>query len=384
MNNFKSYMLGIGLSVLLAAPGMAATKVGLLLPKSGVFAALGNEIDDGFVMAIEESGRAADISIAREDTEVKPAVGVAKIRKLVLQDEVDVVVGLVSSGVLAAVRDFVDTQGVPLIVANAGNDHATGKDCSKYITRVSFSNAQVNRPLGPWMYARGIRKVYTLAADYAAGHQMVAAFTASFTQAGGEMVGSEFTPFRKTKDFGPYLTVAKAANPDAIFVFYAGGEAIAFVKQYDSFGLKQQVPLFGSGFLTSPLYVAAQGPAAVGVVTALHYVPTLDTPENTRFVAAFYARYERTPSEFAVQGYDAGRVLMAALDTGAEGREAIAAAVPSVKYVGPRGPLQIDPATHNIVQNIYFYVTVMEAGGLTQKLLGQVDAVQDRVNGCVK
>ena len=384
MNNFKSYMLGIGLSVLLAAPGMAATKVGLLLPKSGVFAALGNEIDDGFVMAIEESGRAADISIAREDTEVKPAVGVAKIRKLVLQDEVDVVVGLVSSGVLAAVRDFVDTQGVPLIVANAGNDHATGKDCSKYITRVSFSNAQVNRPLGPWMYARGIRKVYTLAADYAAGHQMVAAFTASFTQAGGEMVGSEFTPFRKTKDFGPYLTVAKAANPDAIFVFYAGGEAIAFVKQYDSFGLKQQVPLFGSGFLTSPLYVAAQGPAAEGVVTALHYVPTLDTPENRRFVAAFRARYERTPSEFAVQGYDAGRVLMAALDTGAEGREAIAAAVPSVKYVGPRGPLQIDPATHNIVQNIYFYETVMGADGLTQKVLGQVDAVQDSVNGCAK
>ena len=384
MNNFKSYMLGIGLSVLLAAPGMAATKVGLLLPKSGVFAALGNEIDDGFVMAIEESGRAADISIAREDTEVKPAVGVAKIRKLVLQDEVDVVVGLVSSGVLAAVRDFVDTQGVPLIVANAGNDHATGKDCSRYITRVSFSNAQVNRPLGPWMYARGIRKVYTLAADYAAGHQMIAAFTASFTQAGGEMVGSEFTPFRKTKDFGPYLTVAKAANPDAIFVFYAGGEAIAFVKQYDSFGLKQQVPLFGSGFLTSPLYVAAQGPAAEGVVTALHYVPTLDTPENRRFVAAFRARYERTPSEFAVQGYDAGRVLMAALDTGAEGREAIAAAVPSVKYVGPRGPLQIDPATHNIVQNIYFYETVMGADGLTQNVLGQVDAVQDSVNGCVK
>ena len=384
MNNFKSCMLGVGLSVLLAAPGMAATKVGLLLPKSGVFAALGNEIDDGFVMAIEESGQAAEISIAREDTEVKPAVGVAKIRKLVLQDEVDVVVGLVSSGVLAAVRDFVDTQGVPLIVANAGNDHATGKDCSRYITRVSFSNAQVNRPLGPWMYARGIRKVYTLAADYAAGHQMIAAFTASFTQAGGEMVGSEFTPFRKTKDFGPYLTVAKAANPDAIFVFYAGGEAIAFVKQYDSFGLKQQVPLFGSGFLTSPLYVAAQGPAAEGVVTALHYVPTLDTPENGRFVAAFRARYERTPSEFAVQGYDAGRVLMAALDTGAEGREAIAAAVPSVKYVGPRGPLQIDPATHNIVQNIYFYETVMGAGGLTQKLLGQVDAVQDSVNGCVK
>ncbi len=357
-------------------------KIGLLLPYSSVYAALGKEIDLGFTLALEEAGMASKLTIVREDTEVKPQVGLAKVRKLVLQDKVDVIVGIVSSGVLAAVRDFVDGAKVPLIVANAGNNHATGKRCSKYITRVSFSNAQVNRPMGKWMYDKGIRKVYTLAPDYAAGRQMIAAFSKGFTAAGGKIVGSVFTPFRKTKDFGPYLTKAKAAKPDAVFVFYAGGSAISFVKQYDAFGLKAAIPLFGSGFLTSPLYVKAEGPAALGITTSLHYVPTLDTPENKIFVKAFKAKSGRLPSEFAVQGYDAGRALVEALKAGASDRQALAAAIAKVSYVGPRGPLNIDPATNNIVQHIYIYETVAGANGVTQKILGTVKNVKDSPNGC--
>jgi branched-chain amino acid transport system substrate-binding protein len=381
-NIVKSFVVGAFASTILALPAAAETKVGLLLPKSGNYAALGEEIDGGFVMALEEAGMAGDFTIVREDTEVKPPVGVAKARKLVLQDEVDVIVGIVSSGVLGAVRDFVDGSRVPLIVANAGNNAATGESCSKYIIRVSFSNGQVNRPMGQWMKDQGINTVYTLAPDYAAGHQMIETFTKAFTDAGGEVVGSEFTPFGKTKDFGPYLTNAKAANPDAVFVFYAGGEAISFVKQYDSFGLKADIPLFGSGFLTSPLYVAAEGPAAVGVKTSLHYIPTLDTPENKKFVEAFTAKFNRPPSEYAVQGYDAARVLIEAVKAGASDRESIAAALPKVEYVGPRGPLKIDPATNNVVQNIYIYETVADGDALTQKLIGTMENVQDPPSGC--
>ncbi len=384
MTNAFKYLLVGALALTLPASAVSAqTKVGLLLPKSGNYAALGEEIDAGFVMALEEAGLADQFTIIREDTEVKPPVGVAKIRKLVLQDEVDVVVGIVSSGVLGAVRDFVDGSKVPLIVANAGNDHATGSACSKYIVRVSFSNGQINRPMGPWMFEQGIRKVYTLAPDYAAGRQMIDTFTKSFSAAGGEIVGSEFTPFGKTQDFGPYLTNAKSANPDAIFVFYAGGEAISFVKQYDSFGLKADIPLFGSGFLTSPLYVNAEGPAAVGVKTALHYVPTLDTPENKTFVGAYQAKFDRPPSEYTVQGYDSGRVLIEAVKSGASDRESIASALPKVKYTGPRGPLEINPATNNVVQNIYIYETVADGDALTQKVIATVENVKDPVNGCV-
>jgi branched-chain amino acid transport system substrate-binding protein len=371
---------------LLATPAaMAETiKVGLLLPYSGVYAALGEEIETGFRLAVDQNNDTGHtIEILREDTEAKPPVGLAKARKLVLEDNANVIVGIVSSGVLGAIRDFIDGSQVPLIVANAGNDDATGASCSKYIVRVSFSNSQVNRPMGQWLYDKGVRKVYTLAPDYAAGHQMIDTFVAAFKKAGGEIVGGDYTPFQKTQDFGPYLTKAKAAGPDGVFVFYAGGEAISFVKQYDSFGLKGSIPLYGSGFLNSQLYVAAEGDAAIGTTASLHYVPTLDTPENKAFVEAFKKATQRTPSEYGVQGYDAGRALIEAVKSGATDRAAIAAALPKVKYTGPRGPLQIDPATNNVVQNIYIYEVVKDANGtLTQKVLDTVQDVRDEPEGC--
>jgi branched-chain amino acid transport system substrate-binding protein len=387
MGRLKLFALGAAISAcaLAGIAGSAAAKVqkvGLLLPYAGVYAALGKEIDEGFMLALEEAGMAKDIAVSREDSEAKPPVGLAKARKLVLEDQVDVIVGIVSSGVLAAIRDFVDSSKVPLIVANAGNDEATGENCSKYIVRVSFSNAQVNRPMGKWMYDKGIRKVYTLAPDYAAGRQMIEAFSKAFTAAGGEIVGSDYTPFQKTQDFGPHLTKAKAAGPQAIFTFYAGSEAISFVKQYGALGMKKDVPLYGSGFLTSPLYVNAEGSAAEGAITSLHYVPTIDTPENKAFVKTFKEKTGRVPSEYAVQGYDAGRALAEAIKGGASDRASLAGALPKVSYTGPRGPLKIDPATNNIVQNIYVYETVSAEGGLSQKVLDTIPSVADAPNGC--
>jgi branched-chain amino acid transport system substrate-binding protein len=249
----RTILAALGLATGLAMPAAAEDiRVGLLLPYSGVYAALGQDIDAGFVLGLAQfgEGSGATFDLVREDTEAKPPVGLAKARKLILQDEVDVLAGVVSSGVLGAVRDMVHGAGVPLIVANAGNDEATGEACSPWITRLSFSNGQVNRPMGTWMAGQGIRRVFTIAPDYAAGRQMIDAFAASFTAAGGEIVGQEFTPFQKTQDFGPYLAQAQASGADAIYVFFAGGEAITFVKQYDSFGLSSQMPLYGAGFLT--------------------------------------------------------------------------------------------------------------------------------------
>lgn len=381
----RAILAALGLATGLAMPATAQDiKVGLLLPFSGVYAALGNDIEAGFTTALEQFGSEtpATFEIIREDTEVKPPVALAKAKKLILQDKVDVISGIVSSGVLGAVRDMVHGAGVPLIVANAGNDEATGEACSPYITRMSFSNGQVNRPMGQWMYDQGIRKVYTLAPDYAAGRQMIDGFVQTFTAAGGEIVGQDFTPFQKTQDFGPYMAQAKSSGAEAVFVFYAGGEAISFVKQYDSFGLKAELPLYGSGFLTSSLYVNAQGPAAEGVITALHYVPTLDNPANVQFVEAFKAKTGRVPSEFAVHGYDAGRALIEAVKAGATDRESLANALRQVSFDGPRGALSIDPATNNIVQPIYVYETVAGADGLTQKVLAALPAEADPVNGC--
>jgi branched-chain amino acid transport system substrate-binding protein len=211
---------------------------------------------------------------------------------------------------------------------------------------------------------------------------MIDGFTNTFTAAGGEIVGQEFTPFQKTQDFGPYLAKAKASGADADYVFYAGGEAISFVKQYDSFGLKADLPLYGSGFLTSPLYVNAEGPAAEGVITALHYVPTIDSDANKVFADAFSAANGRVPSEFAVQGYDAARALVEAVKSGATDRKTLANALRQVSFEGPRGTTSIDPNTNNIVQPIYVYETVAGEGGLTQKVLAQLPAEADPANGC--
>jgi branched-chain amino acid transport system substrate-binding protein len=381
----RSILASLGLAATLAIPAAAEDfKVGLLLPYSGVYAALGNDIEAGFKLGLETFGAdsGATFEIVREDTEVKPPVALSKAKKLVLQDKVDVVAGVVSSGVLGAMRDMIHGAGVPLIVANAGNDAATGQSCSPYITRMSFSNGQINRPMGTWMAEQGIKKVFTLAPDYAAGRQMIDGFTNTFTAAGGEIVGQEFTPFQKTQDFGPYLAKAKASGADAVYVFYAGGEAISFVKQYDSFGLKADLPLYGSGFLTSPLYVNAEGPAAEGVITALHYVPTIDSDANKVFADAFSAANGRVPSEFAVQGYDAARALVEAVKSGATDRKTLANALRQVSFEGPRGTTSIDPNTNNIVQPIYVYETVAGEGGLTQKVLAQLPAEADPANGC--
>ncbi len=373
---------GVAAGMGLAASAAEVT-VGLLAPYSGVYAALGQEIDDGFTLALDTyNDTGTTFTLVREDTEAKPPVGLAKTRKLLLQDRADVLVGVVSSGVLGAVRDLVDGSKAPLIVANAGADEATGARCSRYITRLSFSNAQVNRPMGQWLYDQGVRRVYTLAPDYAAGREMIGGFTTAFEAAGGEIVGQDFTPFQKTQDFGPYLTAARSSGAEAVYAFYAGGEAVSFVKQYDSFGLSEALPLYGAGFLTSTLYVNAQGAAANGVVTALHYVPTIDTPANRAFVTAFRAKTGRTPSEYAVHGYDAGRALVEAVKSGAEGREALAAALRAVSFDGPRGATSVDPATGNIVQPIYVYRTVVTDAGATQEVLAALPDQRDPANGC--
>jgi len=310
----------------------------LLLPYSSVYASLGKEIEAGFRLALKHYAQDLGddkITLVKEDTEVKPPVGLAKAKKLVLQDKVDVMVGVVSSGVLGAMRDFVHASKTPLIVANAGNDLMTGVKCSPYVVRVSFSNSQINRPMGPYLAGKGIKKVYVMAPDYAAGRQMITSFRKGFEAAGGEIIGEAFTPFRKTKDFGPYLIAAKAAKPDAIYVFYAGGEAINYVKQYASFGLKSSVPLYGAGFLTSPLYVQVEGEAAVGITGALHYVPTIDTPENIRFQKDFQAEQGRVGSEFAVQGYDAGRLVVEAAKAAGGDPAKFKAMIGKTSFTGP-------------------------------------------------
>ena len=383
----RTVLAAAAAAMLAALPAKAADyKVGILLPFSGVYAGLGAHIENGCMLGLKDFGGELGnntVSVVRDDTEADPGASLAKAKKMVLSDKVDVLTGIVSSAVLGALRDFVHGSKTPLVVSNAGNDDATGERCSPYITRVSFSNSSITRVMGPWMAKQGIKTAYLMAPDYAAGHQMMDAFRATFEAAGGKIVGEAYPPLQGTKDYGPYISQAKASGAQALMTFFAGGAAISFVKQYKEFGAAKDLPLYGAGFLTSAAYVHVQGEAADGIIASLHYVPTIDTPENKRFQDGYKAAYEgKLGSEFAVAGYDAAHLIVKAIAAAGGDKAKFKGELAKVSFNGPRGPLRIDPATHNVIQNMYIFRNEFADGKVTQKVLATIEGVQDPVNGC--
>ena len=371
-----------------AANAQSDIKIGVLLPYSGVFGGLGKDQDAALEMGFDDLGREVagrGITLIKADTESKPAAGLAQVKKLILRDKVDVVVGIISSGVAGAVRDYVHGSKTPLIITNAGNDALTGEKCSPWILRASFSNSQINRDMGPWMAGEGYKTAFLMAFDYAAGHQMMDTFKAGFTSAGGTIVGEAYPPLGETKDFGPYLAKAKAANPDAVYVFFAGGPAIKFTKEWSAFGMKDEVQLAGAGWLNSALYVKKQGADAVGTLGALNYYPSIDTPENKAFQEQFRAKHGRDASEFGVAAYDTVRLIVSALQaTGGktDDKAALMSAMKSVEFVGPRGPFRIDPKTNNVIQNIYVAQVEEQGDSVGAVIKHTFPNVQDAPNGC--
>ena len=294
-------------------------------------------------------------------------------------------VGIISSAVAGAVRDYVHRSGTPLIISNAGNDDLTGKLCSPWILRVSFSNRQINREMGPYLASQGYKKAFLIAFDYAAGHQMMNSFRQGFEQAGGQIVGEQYPPLGETKDFGPYLAKAKAANPDVIYVFFSGGPAIKFVKEYAAFGLKDQIQLAGAGWLHSALYINKQGVDAEGILGILNYYPSIDNPENIAFQRKFQAAHGRPASEFGVAAYDSARLIVEALqkvNADTTDKSALVAAMHQVQFNGPRGPFRIDPKTNNVVQNIYISRVEAQRDTVAAVVKKTIPNVQDARNGC--
>ena len=353
-----------------------------------MYAGLGGDQTLALELGFDEFGREVagrPIELIYADTESKPSTGLALIKRLILRDRVDFVVGIISSAVAGAVRDFVHNAEVPLIVSNAGNDDLTGALCSPWILRSSFSNAQISREMGPWMAAQGYQTVFLMAFDYAAGHQAMEAFRGGFVAAGGTVIGEEYPPLGGTEDFAPYLAKVKAADPDAAYVFFAGGPAIKFVKEWAAFGLKGEIQLAGAGWLNSALYVNEQGMDAEGTLGILNYVPSIDTPANHVFQEKFRAAHGRDGSEFGVAAYDSARLIVEAIEaTGGntDDKAALVAAMRETRFDGPRGPFRIDPATNNVIQNVYIFEVQAQGEGVAAVVQDMVADVQDPPNGC--
>ncbi len=379
--------LSTPLAVSVSAQTAEPLKIGVLMPTSGVFGALGERQLKGMRFAIEEAGgevAGRKIELRTEDTEGNPSVGLQKARKLVGSDKVDVMAGTISSAVALAVAPYLSSQKVPLVISNASTDLLSGEKCDQYVFRASYSSAQITRPIALWMARNAPKSIYILASDYVAPHEYVKAFKEAFVEGGGKIVGEAYPPFGKTQDYGPYLSQARAASPGAIFGVFFGSEALTFVKQYDSFGMKQSIPLYGPIGITPPVLFGAQGPAALDVISSANYVAELDHKENVAFRTAYEKKFGETPEEFAVMGYDSIRFIIDAVkarngDT--KDRPALVSAIEKVSYIGPRGPMKMG-ANRQATQNVYIVKTVKKGEGLGFQVLDTVANYEDPVKGC--
>ena len=365
-----------------AAHAQAKLKVGLMLPYTGTFAALGTAIENGFRQYVGEQGGklgGREIEFIKVDDESDPSKATDNVNKLVKRDNVDVIVGSVHSGVAMAMARVAKDSGTLLIVPNAGADAVTGPMCAPNIFRSSFSNWQPGYAMGEALAKKGVKNVATITWKYAAGDEMVKGFREAFEKGGGK-VGKELNlPFPNV-EFQALLTEIAAAKPDAVFAFFAGGGAVKFVKDYAAAGLNKTIPLYGTGFLTDGT-LEAQGDAADGVQTTLHYADGLNTPRDNAFRLAYAKAYKLQPDVYAVQGYDAAQMLaigLAATQGDVSKKAEFAAALRKAKVDSPRGPFTIS-ASHNPVQDFY----LRQVSNKENKVVGIASkALADPGRGC--
>lgn len=357
-------------------------KVGLMLPSTGTFAFLGEMIDKGFRLYVQEQGgklAGREIQYFRVDDESDPSKATDNVNKLIKRDQVDVIVGTVHSGVALAMARAAKESNTLLIVPNAGADAITGPLCAPNIVRSSFSNWQPGYSTGVLAAQKGAKRMMTITWNYAAGNETVKGFTEAFEKGGGKVVKDLTLPFPNV-EFQALLTEIAAQKPDAVFAFFAGGGAVKFVKDYAAAGLSKSIPLYGSGFLTDGT-LEAQGPAAQGLLTTLHYADNLETPRNNAFRKSFALAYRQNADVYAVQGYDAAQLLAAGLNAvkGDMGkREAMYAAMRKATVDSPRGKFTLN-AAGNPVQDMY----VREAKGVNNEFVSvAVKGLADPARGC--
>lgn len=365
-----------------AAAPEGKVKVGLMLPYTGTYAALGNAITNGFKQYVAEQGGklgGREVEYFTVDDESDPAKATENANKLVKRDKVDVLVGTVHSGVALAMAKVARENKTLLIVPNAGADEITGPLCAPNIFRSSFSAWQPSYAMGKVVAEKGYKKVVTLTWKYSFGLQSVDGFKEAFEKGGGKVVKEMTLPFPGV-EFQPFLTEIASLKPDAVFVFFAGAGAAKFAKDYAAAGLKASIPLFGPGFLTDGT-LEAMGDAGKDLLTTLHYGDGLDNKKDAAFRLTYAKTYKLQPDVYAVQGYDAAQLYGAGLaavkgDTGQQ--DALIKAMESAKIDSPRGPFTLSKA-HNPVQDIYLRQVV---GGQNKVIGTPIKALADPARGC--
>ena len=368
-----------------AAQAQDALKIGLIATYSGPYADYGRQFDAGVALYLKEHGgkiAGRSVEIVKKDTG-GPAPDASKrmAQELIVRDKVQLLTGLDFSPNAYAVGAVATQAKVPTIVMNAASSAITTS--SPYIARLSFTVQQVTDPMARWMLRQGIKEAYTVVADYASGQDAESAFKKAFAEGGGKVVGEVRTPMNNP-DFSAYVQRIKDSKPQAVFFFFPSGVMPpAFLKVWKERGMEEAgIKLFATGEATDDSFLEATGDVALGLVTSHHYSYAHPSAKNQKFVKDFEAQYGKSirPNYFAVTAYDA----MAAIDQalartqGDASGDKLMAALKGMAFESPRGPIEIDAATRDIVQTVYIRkVEKNRDGQLVNVEFDKFDRVKD-------
>lgn len=353
-------------------------KIGLIIPLGGVFQSVGQEMKNGLQLYLDThgnklGGRTVDLVVGDEGA--APADAQQTAQRLIYSEKIDFATGVVTSSAGVALRNTFDTAKVPLIISNANVTELSTKSKSPYVYRTSATFAQQGGSAGKWFYDNLAKSdVWVMADDFVGGHDIADSFSKAFTAAGGTIGGQVFTPFQKTTDFEPYFTQVKNANAKGIFAFFGGSEAIAFMKQYHSFGLAGSIPAAGQGSLVDSAVLSAEGADGLNFpATGNYYVPVLDNAVNKDFRDKYKAKFGHEPAYYACSSYDAAQLIDLALHktngSTSDANALVKALENPGEFKSPRGPMRMDAATHNPVEHFYVYENVQENGQTVPKII---------------
>ena len=365
-----SFALAASLGLSVPAAAQAPIKIGFLAPLSGAIAQAGKDMYSGCELYWEENGwqmAGRKLEVILEDNEGLPATTIAKARKLVESDRVNMLAGVILSNVAYALVPYVESQGIPTIYPINSADDLTQRKRPKWLIRTGFSAGGNMHPFGEYAAKTlGYKKVAVVSLDYAFGWEIVGGFQQTFEDNGGQIIQKIWVPLN-IQDYAPYLAQVKR-DADAVFVLALGRWSVLFTKQYADSSLKGRIPLIAGGTHTDEHVLSQLGDESIGVISAHHYSAALDTPANRKFSAAYEKRYGRGTSLYSAQGYTGARFYyeaLKAINGEAENKEKFMAALRKVDIAeDPRGPMKMDDLG-NPIQNVYIR-KVERVGGKLQ------------------
>ena len=350
-------------TALSASVAMAETKVGMITTLSGGGAGLGIDVRDGFMLAINQSGR-DDIEVVIEDDQRKPDVAVQLADKMVQSEKVDVLTGIIWSNLAMAVVPSVTAQGKFYLSPNAGPSQLAGRGCNPNYFNVAWQNDNLHEGAGAYANGAGYKNTFILAPNYPAGKDALTGYKRFFE---GDLAGELYTKLGQT-DYAAEIAQIRASGADSVFFFLPGGMGIAFLKQYADSGV--DLPVVGPAFSFDQGILQAVGDAALGVVNTSQWNKDLDNPTNAAFVESFTAEYGRLPSLYASQGFDTANLLLSALaKADVSDADAFRAALKAAEFDSTRGDF-VFGNNHHPVQSIYAREVIKEGDVFTNKVIG--------------